>query len=354
LRYERKTKPAALADPSRARNTGGGFPNIMTTDKSIALIDAASEALSKVTNLSEAVQLSNMAQAAAVYAKRAKCALPVINRAVFIKVESERKAGEFLEKMPKSKNRHSSDPTLGSLEVTNKQSSRWQRMALVPEDEVHAYFAACNERGKEAASGAIEKRGRLIAPKNGARKPEAIDGMSTDIHALVASGQKFGTIYADPPWLYSNQGTRAATSNHYGGMTVDEICALPIGELALPKSHLHLWTTNAFLFECPKIFAAWGFEFKSSFIWVKSQLGIGNYWRNSHEIMLLAVRGGQTGISKSEKSWLECSRGAHSSKPDMVRERIERLSPGPFLELFGRRAVPGWMVFGNQVIQELA
>ena len=82
-------------------------------------------------------------------------------------------------------------------------------------------------------------------------------------------------------------------------------------------------------------------------------MGIGNYWRNSHEIMLLAVKGGQTAISKSEMSWLESNRGSHSSKPEKVRDSIMRLSPGPFLELFGRRSIPGWAVFGNQVIEEL-
>ena len=64
-----------------------------------------------------------------------------------------------------------------------------------------------------------------------------------------------------PPWLYDNQGTRAATGNHDDGMTIEELCALPDGSSPLPMPHLHLWTTNGFLFECPKLIAAWGFEF---------------------------------------------------------------------------------------------
>lgn len=124
---------------------------------------------------------------------------------------------------------------------------------------------------------------------------------------------------------------------------------MPIGSLAEDKCHLHLWTTNAFIFECPKIFEAWGFEFKSTFVWVKDKMGIGNYWRNSHEILLLAIKGGQTAISHSEISWSHLPRGEHSSKPDKIREKIERLSPGPRLELFGRSPVPGWCVMGNQI-----
>lgn len=171
-----------------------------------------------------------------------------------------------------------------------------------------------------------------------------------DLHRLVARGLRFGTIYADPPWLYDNQGTRAATGNHYGGLTVDELCVLPVRALASDDAHLHLWTTNGFLFDCPRIFEAWGFEYRSSFVWIKPQIGIGNYWRNSHEFLLTAIRGAATRFAdKSLKSWLECERGRHSEKPEQVRRFIERASPGPYLELFGRSPALNWTVWGNQI-----
>ena len=171
-----------------------------------------------------------------------------------------------------------------------------------------------------------------------------------DLDRLAESGRKFGTIYADPPWLYDNQGTRASTGNHYDGLTVEQLCALPVGDLVADDAHLHLWTTNGFLFDCPRIFDAWGFEFRSSFVWVKGQMGIGNYWRNSHEFLLTAIRGDAKRFNDhSIKSWLECDRGAHSAKPEQVRSYIERASPGPYLELFGRRSAPNWAVWGNQI-----
>jgi N6-adenosine-specific RNA methylase IME4 len=166
--------------------------------------------------------------------------------------------------------------------------------------------------------------------------------------------QKYGCIYADPPWLYDNQGTRAATGKHYEGMTVEELCALPISELAEDDAHLHLWTTNAFLFECPRIFDAWGFEFRSSFVWVKGQMGIGNYWRNSHEILLTAIRGNAKRFNAHDiKSWIECDRGKHSGKPEQVRAMIERASGGPYLELFGRLPADGWTVWGDEIERNL-
>jgi N6-adenosine-specific RNA methylase IME4 len=177
---------------------------------------------------------------------------------------------------------------------------------------------------------------------------------TADLSRLIETGHTFGTIYADPPWLYGNQGTRAATSRHYGGLTVDALCTLPIDKLAAPNAHLHLWTTNGFLFECPKLFDAWGFTFRSSFIWVKPKIGIGNYWRNSHEFLLTAIRGNAKRFrDKNLKSWLLAPRGPHSAKPAKVRDLLERASPAPRLELFGRHRVDGWTVFGNQIVRDL-
>lgn len=175
----------------------------------------------------------------------------------------------------------------------------------------------------------------------------------SDLSALVSAGKKFGTIYADPPWSYSNQGTRAATNNHYVTMTVDEIASLPVRELSAERSHLHLWTTNAFLFECPKILEAWGFEYKGAFVWVKPQMGIGNYWRVSHEFLLLGVRGGLTFADRGQMSWLRADRTRHSSKPEEVSAAIEKVSPGPWLEMFGRRTRKNWTVWGNEIKREL-
>lgn len=199
-----------------------------------------------------------------------------------------------------------------------------------------------------------ELRRRVGQVRNTARllSSDPSDGTCTvaDLWKLAERGNKFGAIYADPPWVYDNQGTRASTENHYQGLTVDELCALPVKELAADDAHLHLWTTNAFLFECPKIFEAWGFEFRSSFVWAKPQMGIGNYWRNSHEFLLTAIRGDAKRFNdRSLMSWLECDRGLHSAKPEQVRGFIERASHGPYLELFGRRCAPNWAVWGNQI-----
>ena len=80
---------------------------------------------------------------------------------------------------------------------------------------------------------------------------------------------------------------------------------------------------------------------------------MGNYWRSSHELLLFGVKGFLPFQVHAERSWHLAKRTVHSTKPDSIRELIERVSPGPYLELFGRRTVPGWTVFGNQVERRL-
>jgi N6-adenosine-specific RNA methylase IME4 len=78
-------------------------------------------------------------------------------------------------------------------------------------------------------------------------------------------------------------------------------------------------------------------------------MGIGNYWRLSHEFLLLGVRGSLVFDAKDLMSWAALDRTSHSSKPPEIRGMVERASPGPYLELFGRKEVKGWHVWGNQI-----
>jgi N6-adenosine-specific RNA methylase IME4 len=119
-------------------------------------------------------------------------------------------------------------------------------------------------------------------------------------------------------------------------MSLDEIRAEPVGALVATDAHLHMWTTNAFLREAFDVVDAWGFEFKSCLVWIKSELGMGNYWRVSHEFLLLGVRGSLVFRDRTLPSWIQASRTSHSRKPAIVRALIERVSPGPYLELYGR------------------
>jgi len=173
----------------------------------------------------------------------------------------------------------------------------------------------------------------------------------TSLTQLTIEGRKFSTIYADPPWPYQNVASRAAAVNHYPTMPLEDICREPVRELVEKDAHLHLWTTNAFLRDAFTVIDAWGFKFKSCLIWTKGDIGMGNYWRVSHEFLLLGVRGSCTFRDRTLPSWIHADRTSHSRKPGMVRSLIERASPGPYLELYGREELPNsaWTVYGNEV-----
>lgn len=99
-------------------------------------------------------------------------------------------------------------------------------------------------------------------------KRKSVGGKVESLHELVEQGRKFPTVYADPPWPYENESSRAAAVNHYPTMPIDEICREPVRRLVEDNAHLQLWTTNAFLREAFDVIDAWGFEFKSCLVWI--------------------------------------------------------------------------------------
>jgi N6-adenosine-specific RNA methylase IME4 len=176
-----------------------------------------------------------------------------------------------------------------------------------------------------------------------------------NLDTLVAAGRRYATVYADPPWPYANTASRGAAENHYHTMTVEDICREPVEQLVMENAHLHLWTTNAFLREAFDVMHAWGFQYKSCLIWIKPQLGMGNYWRVSHEYLLLGIRGSLPFRDHACPSWLPARRTIHSRKPSVFREMVEQVSPGPYLELYGReeQLSANWTVYGDQVERRL-
>ena len=159
---------------------------------------------------------------------------------------------------------------------------------------------------------------------------------------------KYKTVLADPPWDINQKGKRGA-SNHYELMTLDRIKAMPIKELCAENAHLYLWIPNGLLQEGLDVIKAWGFTFRSPIYWIKPRLGLGNYIRNASETCLFATRGHAPVKFHAQPNWLFAPLQDHSHKPEEQYAIIERLSSGPYLELFARRRQPGWDVWGNEI-----
>lgn len=167
--------------------------------------------------------------------------------------------------------------------------------------------------------------------------------------------QTFRTILADPPWDVQQQGARGA-AEHYPLMTLQEITAMPIRDLAAKDAHLWLWVTNATLRQGYDIAEAWGFTVRSPLTWIKFRLGLGNYLRNSTEHLLFATKGKAPVQFRSQPTWINAPVQDHSHKPEEQYALIERISPGPYLELFARRrpsSTSDWSVWGNQIDSDI-
>lgn len=164
---------------------------------------------------------------------------------------------------------------------------------------------------------------------------------------------KYRVIYADPPWEYGNEQPDYHTeqADHYPLMSLQAICDLPVKSLALDDAVLFLWVTSPILRESFEVVNAWGFEYKSAFIWDKVKHNMGHYNSVRHELLLICVRGSCTpDEQKLFDSVQSIERTEHSRKPEEFRHIIDTLYPnGPRIELFNRGGVPEpWHRWGNE------
>jgi N6-adenosine-specific RNA methylase IME4 len=161
-------------------------------------------------------------------------------------------------------------------------------------------------------------------------------------------------IYADPPWKYGDGLTEnyGGTQYHYPSMSIDDLCAMPVKEMVENDAVLFLWVTSPLLEECFPIIRAWGFKYKTSFVWDKIKHNMGHYNSVRHELLLVCTRGSCT---PDEKTLIDSVQSIertnkHSEKPEEFRRIIETLyKHGSKLELFARQNHEGWSVYGNQL-----
>lgn len=177
-------------------------------------------------------------------------------------------------------------------------------------------------------------------------------------------GKTYNTIYADPPWQFQNRTGKVAPENkklmRYETMTLPDIKALPVGEIAGEKAHLYLWVPNALLPAGLEVMDAWGFEYKSNIVWEKVRKdgqpdgrGVGFYFRNVTELLLFGIKKKSApnrtlDPARSQVNLLRTMKREHSRKPDEMIPIIEGCSQEPRIELFARGTRAGWDMWGNE------
>jgi len=317
----------------------------------LAKLDRIHQALAEVTTVEAAKEIHDQAAAMRVYSNTLKDR----NQCAKVVVIAARLVGEMLRETV-SQGRPSKTSHNGRFlppDISYSQSHRFQKIAAVPEEKIHDHMAAL-----EAQEGGEITINGVLRLANSLRRDEKAAGLETSPLPVGI----FRVIYADPPWSYGNSGVIGADSDHYGRakrhyptMSTKDICEMEVRARAAENSVLFLWTTSPLLEESFGVINAWGFKYKSSFVWHKLRHNFAHYNSMRHEFLLIATRGSCTPDTKELiPSVVEIDRGEHSGKPDQFREMIDLLYVPPKtgsdrLELFVRGDHPEhWTAWGNE------
>jgi len=323
----------------------------MNRDLIVARVDKARTALAEAKDAKDAKRVKDAGHAAKTYAKRQKLGHEVIDYAHAIIVDAEALMGEFIIANPpmhgNGTNQYAKQPkcqtgilarSLSDLGVTPKESSAVQFVARIAKYEPAKFEAYRNNQTT------ISKVRREVKKAEVTKKVAELPS------------DRFRVLYADPPWSYGNSGVinednYGHVHRHYPSMTIGELCAMDVKSIADDNAVMFMWVTSPLLDECWPVIRAWGFQYKTSFVWDKVKHNFGHYNSVRHEFLLICTRGSCTpdvnklfdSVVSEEKS------GKHSEKPEVFREMIDTIYPhGKRIELFARKKTKGWEVYGNE------
>jgi N6-adenosine-specific RNA methylase IME4 len=223
--------------------------------------------------------------------------------------------------------------------VSRDQSSKWQKIASIPEEKFENFLSV----QKELSTAGVLNYKKSLDRQERVETTETprLDGI-------------YRVIYADPPWQYNADfmDKYGHAKSHYSTMSIDELCDLPVADIRAEDCVLFMWTTSPKLEQAFQVIRAWGFKYKTSFVWDKVKHNFGYYNSVRHEFLLIAGRGRSTpDVKKLHDSVISIERSnKHSEKPEYFRELIDKLYPnGNRIELFARESVTGWETWGAEL-----
>jgi N6-adenosine-specific RNA methylase IME4 len=327
----------------------------------LALYTKACRALAEAKSVDEVKDVRDKASAMRAYAQQAKNRQMEVDAAE-IRMRAERRLGEMIRVQKETvglatgtaglgrpslggtyKEPPKAIPTLAQAGIDKKLSARAQKMAAVPEEQFEGMLGEWRER--------VEKENERVTTNLLREGERAQRDEKLEQPAIPAN--RYSLIYADPPWRYEHAKTKSREiENQYPTMALDEICALPVDSFAADDCTLLMWTTSPKLAESMEVIHAWGFNYRTCAVWDKERMGMGYYFRQQHELLLVATKGspGVPDPSVRVSSVFRFKRDEkHSSKPVEVAEAIEAMYPNAKkIELFCRSPRDGWDVWGNQ------
>ena len=259
--------------------------------------------------------------------------------------DAAKKSGRSRASISRETNRSKSIPDVADLAGTSlDKGTELDALGRLPSD-VREQLAAEAKAGKKVSAKATLKKVQ--------RAQKEID---LGFKQAALPQKRYGVIVADPEWSFEpwsqETGMDRAADNHYPTSPTEVIAGRPVASIAADDCVLFLWATVPMLPQALRVMAAWGFEYKTNFIWAKDRIGTGYWNRNKHELLLVGVRGKPPAPAPGtqSESVLHAPVGRHSAKPELFLELIERYFPTlPKIELNRRGlARPGWDAWGNE------
>ena len=335
----------------------------------LAQLSIAERALARAETMPEVLAVRTVAEAARLYAKRARLSLKATNQACLVRLNAEAKAAELIEQLRSrgdlrgrggvaAQISHPERFGLADLAIDKSEEHRWSRVARSTIEDRMAYAEEATAAGEE-----VTRTGLAQWLARGSPEP-------ADTPPLPPG--RFRCVVIDPPWPVEkieredrpDQGYSLdyPTLPIFGGepgedgrpRDIEHVAAVP-AVAAEEGCHVYLWVVHRFLHEALHLFDAWGVNYQCAMTWVKP-VGMTPYsWRYNTEHVLF----GRVGNLQLERLGLPLSfeapvgRGQHSRKPDVFYERVLEASPGPRLEMFARTARDGFEVWGNEVVADV-
>jgi N6-adenosine-specific RNA methylase IME4 len=234
-------------------------------------------------------------------------------------------------------------PTLAEAGIDKQLANRARQLAAVPVAKFENMLGEWRDRiGKET------ERVTVNLLREGEREQTKEARPARPLPEGV-----FRLLYADPPWRYEHIETEnRAIENQYPTMSLDELCAVRVP--AADDAVLFLWATSPKLAEAVHVIDRWGFSYRTCAVWDKELIGMGYYFRQQHELLLVGARGALPVPEPSARpsSVLRVKRGRHSQKPAAVYDLLESMYPAftelDRVELFSRTDRPGWTSWSNE------
>jgi N6-adenosine-specific RNA methylase IME4 len=333
-------------------------PSGIKTTITLARYDAACRALADAKSVDEAKRIRDVADAMRAYAKQAKNRQLEIDAAE-IRMRAERRVGELILRQKATvgdrlaqgrrtdlvpRRNQVERVTLIEAGIDKKLSSRAQKLAALPapmfEGILEKWRARLTTETERVTTNLLYESGREQA--RAARPPRPLPV------------GRYRLLYADPPWRYDHtEANSRAIENQYPTMTLEEICRLPIP--AADDAVLFLWASSPKLADAIRVMDAWGLSYRTCAVWDKEVTGMGYYFRQQHELLLVGARGHLPvpDAARRPPSMIRTKRSrVHSEKPSAVYDLLEKMYPhfGPRerVELFARTARPGWTAWSNE------